>query len=37
MWKASPDPDPDYERKAARVLEPTSAAPADAGAVVSFD
>jgi transposase len=34
-WKASPDPD--YEPKAARVLELASAPPADGGAVISFD
>src|SRR5215213_3459401 len=34
-WKASPDPD--YESKAARVLELRSAAPADGGHVIAFD
>ena len=34
-WKASPDPD--YEAKAARVLELVSAPPPDGGAVISFD
>ena len=34
-WKASPDPD--YEAKAARVLELRAAPPADGGAVIAFD
>src|ERR1044072_3290699 len=34
-WKASPDPD--YEAKAARVLELTAAPPPDGGAVIAFD
>ena len=34
-WKASPDPD--YEAKAARVLQLTAAPPADGGAVIAFD
>lgn len=34
-WKASPDPD--YETKAARVLELVSAPPPDGGVVISFD
>lgn len=34
-WKASPDPD--YEAKAARVLELKAAAPADGGHVIAFD
>jgi transposase len=34
-WKASPDPD--YETKAARVLELTAAPPADGGHVIAFD
>lgn len=34
-WKASPDPD--YEGKAARVLELRSAPPADGGHVIAFD
>jgi transposase len=34
-WKASPDPD--YEAKAARVLELKAAPPGDGGAVVAFD
>jgi len=34
-WKASPDPD--YAPKAARVLELTSAPPADGGVVIAFD
>src|SRR4051812_7995540 len=34
-WKASPDPD--YEAKAARVLELRAAAPADGGHVIAFD
>lgn len=34
-WKASPDPD--YESKAARVLELTAAPPPDGGAVIAFD
>jgi transposase len=34
-WKASPDPD--YEAKAARVLELTAAPPPDGGAVLAFD
>jgi transposase len=34
-WKASPDPD--YEPKAARVLELRAAPPPDGGAVIAFD
>jgi transposase len=34
-WKASPDPD--YESKAARVLELKAAPPADGGHVIAFD
>ena len=34
-WKASPDPD--YEAKAARVLELSAAPPPDGGAVIAFD
>ena len=34
-WKASPDPD--YETKAARVLELKAAPPANGGAVIAFD
>jgi transposase len=34
-WKASPDPD--YETKAARVLELRAAPPPDGGAVIAFD
>jgi transposase len=34
-WKASPDPD--YEAKAARVLELRAAPPADGGHVIAFD
>jgi transposase len=34
-WKASPDPD--YEAKAARVLELRAAPPPDGGAVIAFD
>lgn len=34
-WKASPDPD--YEAKAARVLELTATPPSDGGAVIAFD
>lgn len=34
-WKASPDPD--FEAKAARVLELKAAPPADGGAVIAFD
>ena len=34
-WKASPDPD--YETKAARVLELRAAPPADGGHVIAFD
>lgn len=34
-WKASPDPD--YEAKAARVLELKAAPPPDGGAVIAFD
>lgn len=34
-WKASPDPD--YEAKAARVLELKAARPVDGGAVIAFD
>lgn len=34
-WKASPDPD--YQAKAARVLELTAAPPPDGGAVIAFD
>src|SRR4051795_10778250 len=34
-WKASPDPD--FEAKAARVLELTSDPPRDGGAVIAFD
>jgi transposase len=34
-WKASPDPD--YETKAARVLELKAAPPADGGHVIAFD
>lgn len=34
-WKASPDPD--YEAKAARVLDLRSAPPPDGGAVIAFD
>jgi len=34
-WKASPDPD--YEAKAARVLELKAAPPADGGHVIAFD
>src|SRR3954466_4209251 len=34
-WKASPDPD--YEPKAARVLELRAAPPSDGGAVIAFD
>ena len=34
-WKASPDPE--YEAKAARVLELTAAPPPDGGAVIAFD
>jgi transposase len=34
-WKASPDPD--YETKAARVLELRAAPPADGSAVIAFD
>jgi transposase len=34
-WKASPDPD--FEAKAARVLELTAAPPPDGGAVIAFD
>jgi transposase len=34
-WKASPDPD--YEPKAARILELRAAPPADGGHVVAFD
>jgi transposase len=34
-WKASPDPD--YESKAARVLELRAAPPADGGHVIAFD
>jgi len=34
-WKASPDPD--YEPKAARILELKAAAPADGGHVIAFD
>jgi transposase len=34
-WKASPDPD--YQAKAARVLELVSAPPGDGGVVISFD
>ena len=34
-WKASPDPD--YEAKAARVLELQAAPPADGGHVIAFD
>ncbi|HEV2769566.1 MAG TPA: IS630 family transposase, partial [Solirubrobacteraceae bacterium] len=34
-WKASPDPD--FEVKAARVLELCAAPPADGGAVIAFD
>src|SRR3954463_8186688 len=34
-WKASPDPD--YETKAARVLELTRDPPSDGGAVIAFD
>src|SRR4051794_27098327 len=34
-WKASPDPD--YEAKAARVLERRAAPPADGGHVIAFD
>src|SRR4051812_46934420 len=34
-WKASPDPD--FEAKAARVLELVAAPPADGGAVIAFD
>ena len=34
-WKASPDPD--YEAKAARVLELRAAPPADGSAVIAFD
>jgi transposase len=34
-WKASPDPD--YEAKAARVLELTHDPPPDGGAVIAFD
>lgn len=34
-WKASPDPD--YEAKAARVLELTASPPRDGGAVIAFD
>jgi transposase len=34
-WKASPDPD--YELKAARVLQLTAVPPPDGGAVIAFD
>jgi transposase len=34
-WKASPDPD--YESKAARILELKAAPPADGGHVIAFD
>jgi transposase len=34
-WKASPDPD--YEPKAARILELKAVAPADGGHVIAFD
>jgi transposase len=34
-WKASPDPD--YEAKAARVLDLRAAAPSDGGHVIAFD
>src|SRR3954454_24029804 len=34
-WKASPDPD--YEAKAARVLQLRAAPPGDGGAVIAFD
>lgn len=34
-WKASPDPD--FEAKAARVLELCAAPPSDGGAVIAFD
>ena len=34
-WKASPDPD--YETKAARVLELRATPPADGGHVIAFD
>jgi len=34
-WKASPDPD--FEEKAARVLELTAGPPRDGGAVIAFD
>ncbi len=34
-WKASPDPD--YEAKAARVLELTRRIPEDGGVVITFD